>query len=178
MIICSNRQYRAKWQIYVRYFRFIRTYYCHLYKMSVDNEIILKQWWNKQKMIKKCMILITVLKDKCLEHDTHDDIAIWFIRQWMEWVGYLPIRYTGINLENERCRCNKGWLYPLNAERLARKQPVPILTPLVWCGRVSNPWPTNEHFDHSASQPVQKTSWTFCVVSPKCNSTSNPHHGE
>ena len=38
-------------------------------------------------------------------------------------------------------RANQSWFYPLNAERLARKQPVPICTPLVWCGRSSNPRP-------------------------------------
>ena len=38
-------------------------------------------------------------------------------------------------------RANQSWFYPLNAERLARKQPVPIFTPLVWCGRGSNPRP-------------------------------------
>ena len=35
-------------------------------------------------------------------------------------------------------RANQSWLYPLNAERLPRKQPVPMLTPLVWFGRVRN----------------------------------------
>ena len=29
-------------------------------------------------------------------------------------------------------RANQSWCYPLNAERLARKQSVPLLTPLVW----------------------------------------------
>ena len=36
----------------------------------------------------------------------------------------------------------RPWLYPLNVERLAKKQPVPILTPLVWHGRGSNPRPS------------------------------------
>jgi len=40
-----------------------------------------------------------------------------------------------------RHRVNQSWVNPLNVERLARKQPAPILTPLVWCGRGSNPQP-------------------------------------
>ena len=35
-------------------------------------------------------------------------------------------------------RANQSWFYPLNAERLARKQPVPIVTPLVRRSRGSN----------------------------------------
>ena len=38
-------------------------------------------------------------------------------------------------------RAIQSWFYPLNAERLARKQLVPIFTPLVWCGRRSSPRP-------------------------------------
>ena len=44
-------------------------------------------------------------------------------------------------------RANQSWLYSLNAERLARKQSVPIITPLVWRGRGSNP----RHPDYEAN---------------------------
>ena len=40
-------------------------------------------------------------------------------------------------------RANQFRLYPLSAERLAKKQQVPILTPLVWGSQDSNPGPPN-----------------------------------
>ena len=42
-------------------------------------------------------------------------------------------------------RANQSLCYPLNAARLARKQPVPILKPLVWRGWSSNPQPPDDY---------------------------------
>ena len=51
-------------------------------------------------------------------------------------------------------QANQSWFYPLNAERLARKQPVPIFTPLVWCGRDSNPRPPDYEANALSTAPV------------------------
>jgi len=41
-----------------------------------------------------------------------------------------------------RLRANQSWFYPPNADRQAKKDPVPIITHLVWRGWRSNPRPS------------------------------------
>ena len=53
-------------------------------------------------------------------------------------------------------RANQSWIYPLNPERLARKQPVPIFTPLVWCGRGSNPQPPDYEANALSTRPPRR----------------------
>jgi len=68
-------------------------------------------------------------------------------------------------------RANQSWCYPLNAERLARKQPVPIFTPLVWCGRGSNPRPPDYEANALFTRPPRRSlywkvyGWTTCFQS-------------
>ena len=56
-------------------------------------------------------------------------------------------------------RVNQSWLYPLNAERLARKQlhVVPMLTPLVWRGRGPNPRPTDYEANAISTRPGSRS---------------------
>ena len=56
-----------------------------------------------------------------------------------------------------RHRANQSWFYPLNAERLARKQPVPIVTPLVCRGRGSNSRPTDYEANALSTRPPSRS---------------------
>jgi len=51
---------------------------------------------------------------------------------------------------------NQSWLYPLNAECIAKKQPVPILTPLVWHGWGLNPRSPNYEANTLSTRPPNR----------------------
>ena len=53
-------------------------------------------------------------------------------------------------------RASQSWFYPLNAERLARKQPVPSLTPLLWRGHDSNPRPSDYEANALSTRPPNR----------------------
>ena len=59
---------------------------------------------------------------------------------------------------------NQSWFYPLNAERLARKQPVPIFTPLVWCDRGSNPRPPDYEANALSARPPRRYMYQRTVL--------------
>ena len=61
-------------------------------------------------------------------------------------------------------RANQSWFYTLNAERLARKQPVPMFTPLVWRGRDPNPQPPDYEANALSTWPRSRYIRTWLLV--------------
>ena len=53
-------------------------------------------------------------------------------------------------------RASQSWVYPLNVERLARKQPVPMLRHLVWRSRGSNSRPPNFEANALCTRPPSR----------------------
>ena len=75
-----------------------------------------------------------------------------------------PYRRHNTSPRLSRHRANQSWFHPLNAERLARKQPVPIVTPLVMRGQGSNrDFPT-----------MRRALYLLCHPAGTCNGSTYP----